>query len=171
MGLQHEIEELHDHILYISSQYDILGSRPCYIEYIMKNRELRLHLFDYYTDYDGLDNAKFRYIKRIFKLDQTSAYDDTKLIHKYKNYPLFMYYGLCFMEYHNLAYNIKDVEKELCKTKVDILREGYKYFKDEIEDLLHRENKYDLNILLVNYMDNDVEYQKYKTSKLFVSIT
>ena len=64
-----------------------------------------------------------------------------------------MYYGLCFMDYNKFEYSIKDMEKELGKTKEDILKEGYNnYFRDEIEELHKLENKYDLNI--VNYMDN-----------------
>lgn len=160
MGLKEEIDSLHDYLLLKMSNCDILENGSCYIEYIMKNRELRLHLFDFYAKRDvwwsipDKNSPKvYRYIKRIFRLDQKSVYDDTKLIHKYKNYPLFMYYGLCFMDYNKFEYSIKDMEKELGKTKEDILKEGYNnYFKDEIEDLHKSDNKYDLNI--VNYMDN-----------------
>ena len=176
MGLKDEIDKLNSKILVRCSVCDFIehGDIQC-LEYIMKNRELRLHLFDYYNTENGslsFNNDRLRQIITIFQLYKRYDSDKALLIHKYKDYPLFMYYGTCLMQHYNFKYDIKKIEKEIDK---DVLIEGYnKYFKQEVEDLckLYKEDKknvYDLDVLILHYMSDPTEEIAYYIANNFDS--
>ena len=175
MGLKDEIDELNNKILSMCTTCDYIQYGDIsLIDYIMKNRELRINLFKYlnspgyiYNTRDDPNRDKYQWIKKIFQLEKGYPKDKNILIHKYKemshgkrHYPLFLYYGVCFMTYHDFEFDLKKIEKEF---KSDILIEGYnKYFKEEINTLckLYKEDKkdkYDLDMLILHYMDDPTE--------------
>ena len=159
MGLKDEIDDLNRNILMRMKVCDyILCGDVSLIDYIMKNRELRINLLSYfdspaYNTRDQPNRDKCQTIKKLFQVDISSLKD--KNISIINGHPLFLYYGVCFMTYHDFEFDIK-------KINFDVF-EGYnKYFKDEIQILckLYKEdkkNKYDLDMLILYYRDEPTE--------------
>ena len=166
MGIKKEIDMLDKKLISRCAYNDFLSDgNKSYIEYIMKNRDLRKHLFDYRKNYDAAYNT----LRTIFQLDKKFE-EHTPYIYEFINYPLFLYYGLCVMEYNNFEYDIKKIED----IKNDVLIEGYnKYFKDEIQILckLYKDTKekYDLDMLIIHYMDDPTEEIAYYVKDNFGS--